>query len=160
MGPCILLQGFDRSAAERFRECFLRQPRTNLPEVRMPHQQFQSCIDACNSCATACDHCAAACLQENDVKHLVRCIQLDLDCAAVCRLAAGAMGRGSELAGMICDTCVKVCDACAEECERHSAMEHCRECAEACRRCADECRRMAGQLGGGRRAQSRAGAQA
>lgn len=50
----------------------------------MPHQQMQSCIDACNQCAQACDHCAAACLQEKDVKALARCIQLDIDCAQIC----------------------------------------------------------------------------
>jgi hypothetical protein len=109
----------------------------------MPHQQFQSCIDACNACALACDHCAAACLGEKDVKMLARCIQLDVDCAAICRLAAGYMGRGSELSGVICEACADVCDACAQECDQHSAMEHCRQCAQACRRCAEECRRMA-----------------
>jgi hypothetical protein len=109
----------------------------------MPHQQFQSCIDACNACALACDHCAAACLGEKDVKSLARCIQLDLDCAAICRLAVSYMGRGSELVGLVCEACADVCDACSQECEKHSAMEHCRQCAQACRRCAEECRRMA-----------------
>lgn len=109
----------------------------------MPHQQFQSCIDTCNACAVACDHCAVACLGEKDVKMLERCIRLDLDCAAICRLAVSYMARGSELAGMICETCADVCEACAQECEKHSAMEHCRQCAQACRRCAEECRRMA-----------------
>jgi hypothetical protein len=109
----------------------------------MPHQQFQAAIDACNACALACDHCAAACLGEKDVKMLARCIQLDLDCAAICRLAVGYMGRGSELVGLVCEACADACDACAQECEKHSAMEHCRQCAQACRRCAEECRRMA-----------------
>ncbi len=109
----------------------------------MPHQQFQSCIDACDACAIACDHCAVSCLAEKDVKAMARCIQLDMDCAAICRLASACMARGSELAGMICETCAEVCDACAQECEKHSAMEHCRQCAEACRRCAQECRKMA-----------------
>jgi hypothetical protein len=94
----------------------------------MPHQQFQSCIDACNICATACDHCAVSCLGEQDVKSMARCIQLDIDCAAICRLAAGY-----------------VCEACGRECERHKGMAHCQECAAACRRCAEECRRMASQ---------------
>lgn len=112
------------------------------PEVPMPLQPFQSCIDACNSCAVACDFCAASCLAENDVKMLARCIRLDMDCAAICRLAVGYMARGSELAGRICGTCAEVCEACAQECEKHS-MEHCRQCAQACRHCAEECRRMA-----------------
>src|SRR3954471_8343588 len=109
----------------------------------MPHEQFQSCIDACNSCAEACNHCAASCLMEQDVKHMARCIALDMDCAEICRLAAAYMSRGSERAGDICESCAAVCEACAEECAKHSKMDHCRQCAEACRRCADECRKMA-----------------
>lgn len=120
----------------------------------MPHQ-FKSCIDACNSCAEACDHCAASCLREKDVQAMARCIQLDIDCAAICRLAAGYMARGSELAGAICEVCAEVCDVCAQECAKHAKMEHCRECAEACKRCAEECRRMAqGVMAGRRQARS------
>lgn len=108
----------------------------------MAHQQYASCIDACNACADACDHCATACLQEDDVKMMVRCIALDIDCAAICRLAAGAMARGSQFAQAICATCVQICQACGDECGKHQ-HPHCQECAQACRRCADECRRMA-----------------
>ena len=107
----------------------------------MAHAQFASCIEACNACADACDHCAAACLREPDPKPMARCVALDMDCAATCRLAAGYMARGSEFAGALCGICADVCEACATECERHD-MDHCRACAQACRRCAAECRRM------------------
>ena len=110
----------------------------------MPHEQFKSCIDACNACAEACDHCAASCLKESDVKAMARCIALDVDCAEICRLAAAYMSRGSERAQDMCALCAEVCEACGEECAKHQKMEHCRRCAEACRRCAEECRRMAG----------------
>lgn len=113
----------------------------------MPHQTMQTCIDACNECATACDHCASACLQEADVKSLARCIQLDIDCAEICRTATAFMSRDSEFASDMCAACADICDACADECERHD-MDHCRECAAACRRCADECRRMSTRAGG------------
>lgn len=82
---------------------------------------------------------------------MARCIQLDIDCTAICRLAVGYMARGSELAGAICDACAEVCEACAQECTKHAKMEHCRQCADACRRCADECRRMAQSVMAGRR---------
>lgn len=108
----------------------------------MSHEQFQSCIDACNACATACDHCATACLAEDDPKMMARCIALDIDCAAICRLAAGYMARSSELSAQVCQMCADVCDACGEECGHHQ-HDHCQRCAEACRRCAEECRRMA-----------------
>lgn len=122
----------------------------------MTHQSMQTCIDACYDCAVACDHCASACLQEQDVKSLARCIALDIDCAEICRTAAGFMSRGSECAGAICGICADVCDACAEECERHP-MDHCRECAAACRKCADECRRMATTTPGATRGKGASG---
>lgn len=108
----------------------------------MSHQEHASCIAACNACADICDHCAAACLQEDDVKMMARCIALDIDCAAVCRMAAGFMARGSAFAKALCATCAQICEACGDECSRHQ-HPHCQECAQACRRCADECRHMA-----------------
>jgi len=112
----------------------------------MSHEQFKSCIDACYACAAACDHCATACLQEDDPKPMAHCIALDIDCAEICRLAAGYMARGGALAARICQVCAEVCDACGDECAKHQ-MAHCRECAQVCKRCADECRRMAGAGG-------------
>lgn len=112
----------------------------------MAHERFEECIDACNRCATECDHCAVACMNEEEPKPLARCIALDVDCAAICQLAASYMSRNSEFAMAICADCAEVCEACAAECAKHP-MEHCRQCAEACRDCAQECRRMA-QKGG------------
>lgn len=108
----------------------------------MAHQKHQSCIDACYVCATACDHCAGACLQEQDVQMMARCIALDIDCAAICRLAAGYMARDSAFAMELCQQCAKVCQACGDECGKHS-MDHCKACAEACRHCAQVCSAMA-----------------
>ncbi|HEV7912651.1 MAG TPA: four-helix bundle copper-binding protein [Albitalea sp.] len=111
----------------------------------MAHDDHRNCIAACHACADACDHCATACLNEPDPKRLGRCIELDIDCAAVCRLAAGFMARGSGYDSAVCALCAVLCEACAEECENHQ-YEHCRDCAAACRRCADECGRMAEKL--------------
>ncbi|MES2267440.1 MAG: four-helix bundle copper-binding protein [Bacteroidota bacterium] len=74
-----------------------------------------------------------------------RCIQLDLECAAVCRAATELMSLGSEYSEHLCRLCVDACKACAEECEKHAqmGMEHCKKCAEACRRCAEACEQMA-----------------
>ena len=106
------------------------------------YEEWQDCIAACHACAVACNHCAAACLQEPDVKHMVRCIGLDTDCAQICLLAVAYMSGGSEHSAALCRVCAEVCEACAEECARHD-MDHCQQCAEACRRCAVECDRMA-----------------
>ena len=73
---------------------------------------------------------------------MAHCIALDMECAAMCRLAASSMARGSEFAKRICGLCALVCDACAEACARHD-HEHCRACAAACVACAAACRRMA-----------------
>jgi len=108
----------------------------------MPHEKFQSCIEACYACAAECDHCAVWCLSEQDAQSLARCVKLDMDCAQMCRLAASCMARGSEFSQAICRLCADVCQACGEECAKHE-MDHCQRCAQACRKCADECTRMA-----------------
>ncbi len=108
----------------------------------MAHEKYADCIKACNDCADACDHCSVACLEETNIAALARCIRLDIDCAAICRLASGYMARGSECANTICRACADICDACAEECEKHE-HNHCKQCAQACRDCAKKCREMA-----------------
>lgn len=122
----------------------------------MSHDKYQSCISACEACADACDHCASACLDEKDASAMARCIRLDMDCAQLCRLAAGYMARGSEHAKAICELCADICEACAEECVQHE-HEHCQECADACRRCAQECRQMSGNSQGSGQKQVPAG---
>ncbi|HEY9105431.1 MAG TPA: four-helix bundle copper-binding protein [Roseateles sp.] len=107
----------------------------------MAHDLTADCIAACNACADACDHCSTACLQEPEIKPMARCIALDIDCAALCRLAAACLARGSEFARRVCGLCALVCDACAEECAQHG-HDHCRHCALACKTCAEACRRM------------------
>ena len=75
---------------------------------------------------------------------MARCIQLDMECAAICYAAAQVMSLHGQMAQEICRVCADICQACGDECNRHKDMEHCRICAEACYRCAEECRRMAG----------------
>nr|WP_228488445.1 four-helix bundle copper-binding protein [Caenimonas koreensis] len=107
----------------------------------MPHQKFTACIEACNSCAVSCNHCAASCLREPDVAMMARCVALDIDCSAICQLAAAAMARGSEHIKAICALCAEICESCAKECGKHP-MEHCQLCARDCRACAEQCRQM------------------
>ena len=66
----------------------------------MAHQQYASCVEACNRCAAACDHCATACLSESDPKPLAHCIALDMDCADICRLAVRTCGGRSIMKSM------------------------------------------------------------
>jgi hypothetical protein len=118
-------------------------PTQELKETAMTNNQMETCVGACNACADACDACSTACLSEPDIKMMADCIRLDLDCAAICRLASGFMARGSARARDVCRVCAMICDACAAECAKHK-VDHCQRCAEACRVCAAECRKMAG----------------
>jgi hypothetical protein len=110
------------------------------------------CIEAAAACAQACTVCADACLGEEDVKAMVTCIRLDLDCAEVCRVTATLLARPSHrdapaLRAQL-QACAEMCRACGEECARHGehGMEHCRICAEACHECAEACDAMAAAL--------------
>ena len=111
----------------------------------MMDQKIQNCIDLSNACAAACTYCAGACLKETDVKMLAKCINLDLQCAAICNAAVTLMSLDSDYAKELCRVCAKVCNDCAQECEEHAkmGMEHCRMCAEACRKCTEACEGMA-----------------
>lgn len=99
------------------------------------YHQYQSCIEACLKCAAICNHCALSDTQEEEMKMMERCIQLDMECSALCYAAAQLMSLGSSKAAEICRICADICDACGAECEMHAqhGMEHCRECAEACK---------------------------
>lgn len=112
-----------------------------LNTFSMNYHDHKQCIDACLQCAAACNHCASSCLQEEDPGMMARCIQLDMECAAICEAAARLMSLGSDKAKEICRLCAEICERCAAECEKHEHT-HCRECAELCRDCAEECNAM------------------
>ncbi len=109
----------------------------------MSHEKNQGLIDVLNNCATECSHCAMGCLDEEDVKMLIVCVKLNIDCAEVCRLAASLLSRGSAHGVHLLHECAELCEKCADECEKHQHMEHCKKCADVCRHCAEECSAMA-----------------
>src|SRR4051812_47238110 len=106
----------------------------------MPNSEYQQCIDLCLKCASVSNFCASSCLEE-DPKAMAYCIQLDMECAAICYTAAQFMSLDSRYAREICHLCADICASCADECSKHDAS-HCKECADACRRCAEECRKV------------------
>jgi hypothetical protein len=103
---------------------------------------YETCIEACLACAAACDYCASACLKEMKVEEMAKCIQLDMECAALCRASSQLMCLGSEHANVICQLCADICNACAQECNKHK-VDHCKRCASICISCAEECAVMA-----------------
>jgi hypothetical protein len=73
---------------------------------------------------------------------MAKCIQLDMECSALCYASAQLMSMGSEKAKEVCRICAALCEECGNECGKHQT-EHCQECARACQQYAEECRRMA-----------------
>jgi len=73
---------------------------------------------------------------------MAKCIQLNMECAALCYAAAQVMSIGGKKAKELCRICADACNACSEECSKHNS-EHCKECAAACKVCAEECSKMA-----------------
>jgi hypothetical protein len=118
------------------------------PEKPAHSEAMSRCIDACFSAVETCTACADACLSERDVSHLVPCIRLNLDCAAVCNATGNIMARSNkaghrQLLEAQLANCTAFCRACAEECRRHGDMHrHCAVCAEACTACAEACTLM------------------
>ena len=68
----------------------------------MTQQGYEQCIEACLRCATECQQCASFCLREEEDNLMTRCIQLDMECAAICYAAAQLMSLGSEFSQEIC----------------------------------------------------------
>lgn len=102
------------------------------------YHQYKLCIDACLNAAALCTHCANACVKEDDPKMMVDCIQLSMECAALCFATAQLMSLGSATAKDLARLCAALCDRCADECSKQSS-DHCLECAQACTQCADAC---------------------
>jgi hypothetical protein len=121
-------------------ECFILS--VKLKFSAMNYHDYQSCINACLQCAALCNHCSSECLKEDDVKMMSKCIQSDMECAAICYASAQAMSLGSERSKELCKLCAQACIDCANECSHHNA-KHCQECADACRKCATECNNIA-----------------
>jgi hypothetical protein len=96
-------------------------------------------IDELHYCAAQCSRCLDACRMERNPGELQRCMMMDEDCAALCRLTSQLLERNSENAELFLKLCAEICNRCAEECEKHSQFEHCTRCAEACRKCAEMC---------------------
>ena len=116
--------------------------RQNLGEQTMPHQQYQSIIDAAVHCAYECEHCAEVCMGE-----MPDCAKVCQDCAQLCWAIASFISRSSRFIPQVARSCIEVCEACAAECEKHSDNSHCQKCAEACRQAVAQYQKVANLAG-------------
>jgi hypothetical protein len=115
-----------------------------------PPRETAELIDHLTSlldCAATCTLCADACLGEENVKEMVRCIKLNLQCADICAFTAKTVAHPTppdqEVMKSQLRACGAACRACAAECQKHGKMhDHCRVCAEACQECAKMCEQM------------------
>ncbi|WP_121666555.1 four-helix bundle copper-binding protein [Mesonia aquimarina] len=99
-----------------------------------------SLLNSLSNCINHCNFCASKCLEEDDVKKMISCIQLDRACASVCTTTATLMAAETSINLVpILSYCQQLCEECAEECKKHSTT-HCQQCATACKECAAKCK--------------------
>jgi hypothetical protein len=108
-----------------------------------PAQELSACIHTCVECSEVCRMCADACLREGDIGGLIRCIDLNLSCSAVCDATAAVASRLTSswsLSRTMLLTCITACKICGDECSIHAVHhQHCSTCAEACEHCRIAC---------------------
>ena len=116
-------------------------PRTSDAPTTASFDQMKACIDACNNCAALCNNCSSMSLKEKDSGAMARCIQLNMECASICKATSQLMSLGSEQSKDISKICADICKKCGDECSKHN-MDHCKKCAEACYTAAELCKKM------------------
>lgn len=86
-------------------------------------QLLTNAIDALTVCATLAPPALTPASLRGAGQKSRRCLRLNLDCADLCRLAAGVLVRQTEpdfdVVRAAVESCVQVCRSCRDECERH-----------------------------------------
>lgn len=104
--------------------------------------EMRSCINDCLVCASVCTETINHCLQMGGRHADARHIRSMLDCAEMCKTAAGFMLRLSPMHFDVCGLCADACIACADSCEALNEDAHMQDCAAACTYCAASCQAM------------------
>ncbi len=106
----------------------------------MNYQDNEDCIAVCLGTASFCNHTALWCTDvETHRVEMKKCIELTLECAALCAATAQLISMGSERAKDLCRLCAEVCEACEAQCSKFNS-ETLIACAELCRKCSTICR--------------------
>jgi hypothetical protein len=106
----------------------------------MKYQDNEDCIAVCLGCASFCNHTALWCIDvESHRVEMKKCIELTLECAALCAATAQLISMGSERAKELCRLCAEACDNCASQCNKFNS-EELNACTDLCRKCAAVCR--------------------
>lgn len=107
-----------------------------------------ACAKVCAGCQVECDYCFAHCrkLVVEGRKEHADTMQICLDCADACKLAAMLSARLSPVSVEACDSCAKICDKCAATCDKYKDDARMAQCSKSCRECAKVCRDMIEQM--------------
>ena len=98
------------------------------------------------ACYKSCTRTILHCLEMGGEHAGPQHINLLMDCAKICEVAADFAIRGSANHPALCGLCADICRQCAEQCEEMAeGDEQMQKCAEACRQCAEACGRMSQQ---------------
>lgn len=108
-------------------------------------EKLKKCMQLCRACGDICEesfynHCLVEGGAHTESAHA----RIMADCVDICRTAASAMARGSDMHKVICGACADICQACAESCAALKGDKEMQACAEACHACAIVCREMSG----------------
>lgn len=103
--------------------------------------EAQRCLRDCLDCYEVCIRTEEHCLEMGGRHVQPEHLRLLRDCAAICRVSADFLLRGSAQAAALCRVGSDICRSCAEDCGHFSGDSEMKRCAEQCLRCADSCDR-------------------
>lgn len=112
------------------------------PQMPEMTAEMRACISDCLTCYATCTETVNHCLEMGGRHSDARHIRTMLDCAEICRTAAGYMLRMSEFHFETCSLCADICLACADSCEKLNEDAVMQNCAAVCRACAASCQQM------------------
>jgi len=112
----------------------------------MTDKDLEKCIALCYDCSDICEKTLFNHCLEKGGKHVEQThVRLMADCIDMCRTAARAMTRGSDMHTAICAVCADICEACARSCAALQTRDM-QTCADACTACAASCHTMGGGM--------------
>jgi hypothetical protein len=113
----------------------------NAMLTRETEEAIQDCLECHRVCVRTFGHLLA--LEPDAELATPEQLNLLVDCADICRMAADYMMRFSEFNVRAADLCCEICRRCQQLCELPSGEDPVvLECVSACARCANSCKRV------------------
>jgi hypothetical protein len=93
-------------------------------------------IQALIACANECENAVSACSREKEQRRLKKCMDLNKDCAEICRQAAKLLERNSKITGSFLRVSSRICKLSADQNQKIDLPE-CMLACEHAMRCLD-----------------------